>query len=90
MCLLGMMPGNSYSFYMLVRLVTCVAAIYAAVQVSRLNHPVVLWWMIGIAVLYNPVLRVHLTRDLWWWINGATAVLLCLAADKMRNAYLGR
>lgn len=85
-CLLAMMPGWEYGFYMLVRVIVCLAAVMAAPRMKDLGHEVLMVSCWVLAVLYNPIFKVHLTKDLWWWINGVTAVLLAVCADKMRNA----
>lgn len=76
-------PENPYGYYILLRWVCCGVLAYLAVRAYR--HGLEGWtWMLAVtAGVYNPILRVHLTRDLWTVINlltiglllGSTAVL---------------
>lgn len=64
-------------YYMLLRVITCATCVYSAVKFKTE------WakWIFGVlAVLYNPVLPVHLSdKDLWSIINFATAVYMWVA-----------
>ena len=65
------------SYYMLLRVITCATCVYSAVKFKTE------WtrWIFGVlAVLYNPVLPVHLgDKDLWSIINLATVVYMWIA-----------
>ena len=67
-------------YYMLLRVITCATCVYSAVK-FKLE-----WakWIFGIfAVLYNPILPVHLgDKDLWSIINLATIVYMWVALFK--------
>ena len=66
-----------YSYYMLLRVITCATCVYSAVKFKTE------WtkWIFGVfAVLYNPVLPVHLgDKDLWSTINFTTAAYMWVA-----------
>lgn len=66
-----------YWYYQLLRLATCAVCAYSAVKTKRE------WirWIFGVlAVLYNPVLPVHLNdKTVWTIINFATATFLWIA-----------
>jgi hypothetical protein len=70
-----------YDFFVLLRVLvflTCVillAALWKAQLVSG-------WFCLvtGIALLYNPLLPIHLHRDTWSWINIVTIVFCALVA----------
>lgn len=66
-----------YGYYMLLRIITCATCVYSAVKFKTE------WakWIFGIlAVVYNPVLPVHLgDKDLWSIINFATAAYMWIA-----------
>ena len=69
-----------YAYYMLLRVITCATCVYSAVKFKTE------WtrWIFGVlAVLYNPVLPVHLDdKDLWSIINLATIVYMWVAIFK--------
>ena len=67
----------SDGYYMLLRVITCATCVYSAVKFKAE------WakWIFGVlAVLYNPVLPVHLgDKDLWSIINLTTVVYMWIA-----------
>ena len=74
-----------YDFFVLLRVLvflTCVilsAALWKAQIVSGW-----FWLVVGIALLYNPLLPIHLHRDTWAWINIATITFFCALTALMR------
>jgi hypothetical protein len=66
-----------YGFYILLRLVVCVGAIYLAIRAWRAQTPAWSLIMCGIAILFNPLAPVHLSRWLWQVLDLVTAALLC-------------
>ena len=71
-------------YYMLLRVITCATCVYSAVKFKTE------WarWIFGVfAVLYNPVLPVHLgDKDLWSIINLATIIYMWVALFAERRA----
>ena len=65
-----------YGYYNFLRFCVCGAAAFLAYQQwthdNAASKWVVIWGMI--AVLYNPFVPVHLTREIWTTLNVATAV----------------
>lgn len=63
-----------YGYYTFLRLVVCASALYAAfVLLSGGKSPWLGWIFVGLAILYNPIFRVHLDRETWSLINLASA-----------------
>lgn len=69
MLLWALNPENPYGYYILLRWVCCAAFAYLALQaLAREKQGWV--WVLGVtAVVYNPLLRIHLTRDIWSIVN---------------------
>ena len=72
-----------YGFYTLLRLVVCGSAVYLAVQFNSRSDGVWIWVMAGVALLFNPVVPVGLTRDTWVLLDVATAVVFGFAGRKL-------
>jgi hypothetical protein len=73
MLLWALKPDNRYGYYTQLRWVCCVVFAYVAILAAARRAPV---WL-GIlgstaAVAYNPIIHVHLTRDIWSIINVIT------------------
>lgn len=78
-----------YGYYMLLRLVACVG--FAWVAFSHFRSGAMGWATATgvLALLYNPLLPVYLTRELWILINiGSAAAMVgaIVALDKARQA----
>jgi len=76
----------SWSFYSLLRVVLCLVFVLAFVSLrpeAPAHHRVLL---VALAVIYNPVLPVHLgSKDLWGLVNIGSAIYLwvvCLRFGK--------
>jgi len=68
---LAMFP-MPYGFYSLSRLIICALAIYGATLLKERNEGL-FWTMVGLAILYNPIIPIHLyEKSLWFAINIAT------------------
>lgn len=68
----ALVPVNPYGYYMLLRIVICGLAAYftfQAVEIKKIGWA----WLLGItAILYNPLITVHLTREVWSFVNLVT------------------
>jgi hypothetical protein len=63
-----------YGYYTFLRLVVCAAAAACAWLILRIARDHLGGWlMVGVALLYNPVLIVRLSRATWAPLNLATA-----------------
>lgn len=74
MLLLAVLP-LPYGYYTLLRLAVCGLAGYLAwAHATREGTDAWVFALGGIAVLFNPIIPVHLTREIWAFIDVATAV----------------
>ena len=70
---IGLLP-MPYGYYFLSRLVVCGCAIYYAVQFGNQKETTLIWVFGFFAVLYNPILPIHLgAKELWIVVNIITA-----------------
>jgi len=67
-----------YGFYQLLRIVVTGTAVYVVAQVvnRRQFWP---WIMGGVAILFNPILPISLTREQWQPIDFGVAVIFVIA-----------
>jgi FtsH-binding integral membrane protein len=75
MLLWALNPENPYSYYILLRWVCCAIFAYLALTASEQERRGWVWMLGFIAVLYNPIFRVHLTREIWSVVNVVTVVV---------------
>jgi hypothetical protein len=71
---------HPYDFYTLLRWICCPVFAYSAFTAYENNR--VPWvWVFGVlAVLYNPISRVHLDRSTWIGVNSFTVAVILVAA----------
>lgn len=77
--LLALLPWP-YGFYTFLRLGVCLVCAWLAYEQWKLDYAVSAWVVVlgAIALLYNPLLTVHLTREIWSVLNLLTAfVIVC-------------
>jgi len=64
MLLLALLPWP-YGYYQLLRFVVCGASVYAAFMTYQWQKILATWIFGFIAVLFNPIVPIHLSRELW-------------------------
>jgi signal transduction histidine kinase len=74
-----------YGYYQLLRFVVCGVSVYVAFMAYAWKR---LWatWLFGImAVLFNPLVPIHLSRELWQPIDFACAALFAVVALVLKD-----
>ena len=65
-------PDNPYGYYVLLRWVCCPVFAYLAVQAFNQGRQGWLWVLGVTAAVYNPIVPVQLTREIWSVLNVVT------------------
>lgn len=75
MLIIALNPSNPYGYYILLRWVCC--GCFAYLTAKALDQEKINWaWVLGItAFIYNPIIRIHLNREIWSVINLFTIVV---------------
>jgi hypothetical protein len=78
-------PGNPYGYYVLLRWVCCGVFAFLAFHAIALAMPG--WsWTLGItALVYNPILPVHLSREIWSIVNIVTVGVAIMSIFRLRS-----
>ena len=71
---------HPYSYYTLLRWVCCPIFAYSAVAAYERNRLPWAWIFGTLALLYNPLFRVHLDRSTWTGVNWFTVGAIIVAA----------
>lgn len=87
MLLWALNPANPYAYYIILRWVCFGIFLYLALE--ALENAKQGWvWVLGItALVYNPIFRVHLNRELWSIINVVTIgiAVISIFSLKVKN-----
>ena len=85
MLLWALNPDNPYGYYILLRIVLCAICAYLAFRALEIGVDAWVWTMGVTAVIYNPVIRIHLTREIWSVVNIATIIVLAISFATLRK-----
>lgn len=75
MLLWALNPSNPYGYYVLLRWVSCAVFAYLACQASASKEREWVWVLGVAAAIYNPIVPVHLTREIWSVVNVVTIAM---------------
>ncbi len=75
MLFLALNPENPYGYYILLRWACCGVFGFLAFRAAENEKWGWVWVLGGTALFYNPIIPVHLTREIWTPVNIATAAL---------------
>lgn len=70
------LPYGYYTFLRLIVCGCCCAILYGAHIDGRERWTLMSFGIVGLAVLYNPLVPVHLTKGIWFWLNLGSAAFL--------------
>lgn len=82
---IALLPIRWYGYYMLLKLVVCGGCVFLAANAYDDGRKHLVWFMGGLAVLYNPIIRFPLGRELWMVINILTIIVLIAAMRSLKK-----
>ena len=85
---IALLPIRYYGYYVLLKIVICGGCAFLAAIAYGDGRKHLVWFMGGLAVLYNPIIRFPLGRELWIVINILTIIVLIavMKSTKQRGA----
>ena len=83
--LLGALAPWPYGYFVFLRWVVCFAALMVAFRAHEIERLWALWTFGLVALLFNPLIPIYLTRELWIPIDLLTAVLFAVAIASLRE-----
>jgi hypothetical protein len=89
MLLLALLEGWPYGYYTLLRFVVCGSSAHLAFTAHQMNKKAWVWVMAFIAILFNPIVPIHLDRTSWAPIDLATAFLFLIALFVVKSKKSG-
>lgn len=72
MLLWALNPSNPYGYYVLLHRVCCGVFAYLTIQAFKQRGEGWAWILCITAAIYNPIVPVHLTREIWSVVNVIT------------------
>lgn len=85
MLFLAIPPIFPYGYYMLLRLIVCGTSVYVALKAKEANKEGWMWGVGFVAVLFNPLIPVHLNKGLWSIIDLVVAIVFCILVAKLHK-----
>jgi hypothetical protein len=79
------LSGHPYSYYILLRWVVCGTAAYGAFKSVELEKSGWAWILGIIALLFNPIIPVHLSREIWAPIDVMAALIFVVSIFTIRK-----
>lgn len=80
MLFVGALP---YGYYMLLRFVACGVFAWAAFITYEKNEEVLPWVFGILAVVFNPLIKIHFPKELWAVIDFCSGLFLLLISKKL-------
>ena len=76
-----------YGYYTFMRFIVCGCAAYIAYQKYKLGEKNIWLWIFGfIAILFNPIAPIHMTKEIWMAVDAMAGGLFgYMAFYKYRN-----
>ena len=73
-----------YGYYMLLRFIAFVVFAWAAVITFKRNEKTLPWVFGILAVVFNPILKIHFPKELWAIIDFSSGLFLVLISKKIQ------
>jgi uncharacterized membrane protein YccC len=84
---LALIPGLPYGYFQLLRFLICGVSCYGAFMAMEREKKPWMWLFVCLAVLFNPIIKVHFDRDVWQVIDAAAGLFLGIATVQFREGH---
>lgn len=74
-----------YGYYTLLRLVATGVFIWAATVSYKRKEPVLTWVFALLAIVFNPILKIHFPKEIWAVIDVGAGLLLLAVRAKIKE-----
>ncbi|WP_049781168.1 DUF6804 family protein [Hahella chejuensis] len=72
-----------YGYYMLLRIVACGVFAWAAFITYEKNEEVVPWVFGILAIVFNPLIKIHFSKELWAVVDFCSGLFLLIVSKKL-------
>jgi uncharacterized membrane protein len=83
--LIWALAKHGYGYFTLLRFVVCIVTVFSAFLAYSQNKKNWAWILGGIAALFNPVIPIHLNRELWSVIDIIVAIVLIVSLFSIKT-----
>ena len=83
--LIGALAEWPYGYYQLLRFMVCGAGVFVAYTAFTQKKIWAVWLFGFIALLFNPLIPVHLSREMWVFIDIAVGIFYLILLYKMKE-----
>ncbi len=83
MLLIALLP-MPYGYYTLVRICVCVLSSFLAYKTWQEKINLWMWIFIIIAILFNPIIPIYLSRELWAVIDIVVAIVFFVSISQLK------
>lgn len=77
--LISVIPDLPYGYYQLLRWLVCGSSCYGALLAHEKNKQYWKWFFVCQAILFNPILPIHLERNVWLPIDIASSIIFAVS-----------
>ena len=78
-----------YSYYIILRIITCGVSLYGIWYAYRVRKFFWLWVFSAIAVLFNPIVPIHLKKEVWIVIDLAVIIIFLISIPLLKAKVKG-
>jgi hypothetical protein len=80
---------HPYGYYKLLRFLVCAVSAYGVYFSGEIKKIGWVWIFGGIAILFNPIIPIHLGRDTWAIVDLGVALIFVISLFLLRNPHPG-
>lgn len=84
--IIALIPGLPYGYYQLLRWLVCGSSCYGIILCHQKNRQSWKWAFVGLAVLFNPLLPIHLSRDVWFFADIAASIIFAISSGIFKES----
>ncbi|MFZ4748655.1 MAG: DUF6804 family protein [Sphingomonas sp.] len=85
-CLLIALADMPYGYYQILRVLIFAISLYLAINEGIYTDNFWFWAFVVVSLIYNPIARLPLGREIWSFMNGVTIVIFGVHFCRMLKA----